>query len=78
MAAIVILLVTDHADSVRATPSVGTWSSRYAPSTGLNTPMQAISPSSTTMTSTSPLTPGWTNASPTGQQARSTPATRRT
>jgi len=42
--------------------------------TGLNTPMQVISPSSIAMTSTSPAGPGPTKASPTGQHARSVPA----
>lgn len=37
--------------------------------------MQVTRPSWTTMTSTIPGIPGWTNASPTGQQARAAPET---
>ena len=42
--------------------------------TGLNTPMQVISPSSIAMTSTSPAAPEPMKASPAGQHARSVPA----
>ena len=53
-AAMVALLVTDHADRVRATRSVAVWWSREVANTGLNTPMQVTRPNWTVMTSTIP------------------------
>jgi hypothetical protein len=78
IAAIAALVLIDHAVRVRATRSGAVCWSRLVASSGLKTPMQVTRPSWTAMTSSIPGTPGRTNASPTGQHARSTPETRST
>ncbi len=72
------LVLTDHAVRVRATRSGAMCSSRYVATTGLNTAQQVTSPNWTTITSTIPGSPGWTNASQKGQHTRSAPAARST
>ncbi len=57
-AAMLALLETDHADSVRATLSVPVCSSRQVANTGLNTPAQVTSPNWTAIAGTSPVMPG--------------------
>src|SRR5262249_47956579 len=65
--AVAALVVTDQADSVRATRSAAVRRRRKVAQTGLNTAQQRISPDSTAITSSSPPVPGPTNAKPTGQ-----------
>lgn len=73
-----VLLVIDHADSTRVTFAPPAFSNRCVASTGLYTPDVVISPASIAITSSSPGSPGPTNASPTGHTARTAPATRST
>ncbi|GDY49563.1 hypothetical protein SVIO_001860 [Streptomyces violaceusniger] len=73
-AAMAALLLTDHAVRVRATRPGSVWSSREGASRELYRAQQVTRSSWTAMTRTIPGTRGWTNASPTGQPARSVPA----
>jgi hypothetical protein len=78
MTAIVTLLPMDHAASTREVRSDGVCSSRYVASTGLNTALHTMMPSSAAMMMTSPGTPGRIATRPIIQTARSTPNTRST
>ncbi|CAM5328693.1 hypothetical protein SFUMM280S_09189 [Streptomyces fumanus] len=72
------LAVTDQADRARTTRSAGRRSRRQVAQTGLKTPQQRISASSTPITSSSPPVPGPRKARPTGHRARSAPEPTRT
>ena len=70
--------VTFQATITRPTRSTGTRCSLAVANSGLNTPIQVMRASSTTMTSTTPAAPGITRTSHTGHTARSAPETTRT
>ena len=72
-AATVALLVTDHADKVRANSVRRDLVEPVAGEHRVEHTMQVISPNSTAITSASPAVPGPMKANPTSQPARSVP-----